>query len=294
MDKNAASDEELVAGLEHLLDVSPVENNQFLGARKPGGVGRVFGGQVIAQALGSAIKTVKSDKLVHSLHAYFMRGGDEDHPIDYEVAADFDGRSFSNRRVVAIQNDKPILNLVASFQRSEGGLAHQVDMPDVPPPEKIEDQRSYILARRDELTSEQLRIMTRPNALEFRAVGSPLFLREKQNPPEHYMWFRTRAKVQGDQSMHRTILAYATDYGLMATSLLPHDRPTMGAGIQTASLDHALWFHEDVAVDDWLLYAMDSPWSGHARGISHGKIFNRDGRLVASCSQEGLIRVNEQ
>ena len=286
--------EMLVGGLLHLLEVSPVTDTLFRGARRPGGKGRVFGGQVIGQALMAAIKTIDSDKIVHSLHAYFMRPGDEDYPIDYRVEADFDGGSFSNRRVVALQNDKPILNLVASFQRPESGLSHQVAMPDVPPPEDLEDQAEYARRHSDQLSPLHLHLLTRPSPLEIRTVGIPTFFRMTPGEAAYSMWFRTRAPVIADQHRHRAILALATDLALLATSLLPHGRQMEPETLQAASLDHALWFHEDVAVDDWLLYTMDSPWTGHARGFNRGMIFNRAGALVASCTQEGLIRLKQK
>lgn len=290
-DKSPIPPETLVAGLVHLLDVSPLSDNLFRGAQRPGGVGRIFGGQVIGQALAAAIKTVASDKLVHSLHAYFMRPGDEDFPIDFQVEADFDGGSFANRRVVAIQKEKPILNLVASFQVPEAGLTHQFSMPDVPEPESLEDQADYTRRHRDEVTEQQYRFLTRPNPFEIRCVGVPTFFRDEASDPVSHMWFRTRAPVMADQHMHRAILALATDLALLGTSLLPHGLRLQSKALQSASLDHALWFHEDVAVDDWLLYAMDSPWSGHGRGYNRGMIFDRSGKLMASCTQEGLIRV---
>lgn len=286
--------EVLVSGLLHLLEVSPLTESLFRGARMPGGKGRVFGGQVIGQALMAAIKTIEGDKIVHSLHAYFMRPGDEDYPIDYRVEADFDGGTFSNRRVVALQHDKPILNLVASFQRPEGGMQHQVAMPDVPPPEELEDQAEYARRHGEMLSPTQFRLFTRPSPLEIRTVGIPTFFRQEPGEASYAMWFRTRAPVNADQHRHRAILALATDLALLATSMLPHESTLGSDTIQAASLDHALWFHEDVAVDDWLLYTMDSPWTGHARGFNRGMIFNRQGVLVASCTQEGLIRLKAQ
>ncbi|MGK2909731.1 MAG: acyl-CoA thioesterase [Sphingobium sp.] len=291
MTEKPITPEALVAGLVHLLDVSPLTDHMFRGAQRPGGVGRVFGGQVIGQALAAAIKTIDSDKLVHSLHAYFMRPGDEDHPIDYRVEADFDGGSFSNRRVVAMQKERPILNMVTSFQRQESGLEHQAPMPDVPSPEQLEDQADYARRHRDEVSPGHFHILTRPSPFEIRAVGKPTFFLTGKHEPTYHMWFRTRAPVAGGQHVHRAILAMATDLALLATSLLPHNRSLVSKNLQGASLDHALWFHNDVQVDDWLLYSMDSPWTGHARGFNRGMIFDRQGKLIASCAQEGLIRI---
>ncbi len=290
-DKARPTPEMLVAGLIHLLDVKPIGDALFQGARKPGGVGRVFGGQVIGQALAAAMKTVGPDKQVHSLHAYFMRGGDEDYAIDFRVEADFDGRSFANRRVVAIQKGLPILNLVSSFQRREEGLHHQAVMPDAPPPEDLEDQADYARRHRAEIPEPVYRLMTRTGPIEIRPVGLHRLLRQEKGAPFQAMWFRVRAPLPADQNLHRAILALSTDFGLLGTSFLPHGVNWISHDIQTASLDHALWFHEDVKVDDWLLYAMDSPWTGHARGFNRGSIYTREGRLVASATQEGLMRL---
>lgn len=285
--------ERLVDGLIRLLDVNRISESIFRGERRPGGVGRVFGGQVIGQALAAAMQTVHDDKLVHSLHAYFMRGGDEDHPIEYHVESDFDGKSFANRRVVAVQHDKPILNLVASFQTPEEGLSHQAQMPDVPPPDQLEDQVEYLKRHRDRLSESKFAFHTRPNPFEIRPVGEPIILRSEASDPAQSIWFRTRAAINGGQHRHRAILAFATDYALLATALLPHRLQLNSRKIQGASLDHALWFHDDVKVDDWLLYTTDSPWAGHARGFNRGMIFDLNGTLVASSAQEGLIRIRE-
>lgn len=287
---SATTPEMLVASLLALLDVEPLERGYYRGMRKPGGVGRVFGGQVIAQALAAATKEMVPDKLVHSLHAYFMRGGDEDYPIDFRVEADFDGASFANRRVVAIQKDKPILNLVASFQRREPGLSHQFAMPDVPPPDDLVDQSELARLHMDMIPEQLRRFLTRPNPYEVRHVGLPPMLRREKSEPVSHLWFRTRAPVDAPQHMHRIILAMITDIALLSSSMLPHAGEPAARNLQTASLDHAIWFHADVAVDDWLLYTMDSPWSGNARGFNRGMIFRQDGALVASCTQEGLIR----
>lgn len=292
-ERPAIAPEMLVAGMVHLLDVQPVGDGLYRGARKPGGRGRVFGGQVIAQALMAATKSVTDGKNCHSLHAYFMRPGDEDYPIDYRVEADFDGVSFANRRVVAIQKDKPILNLAASFQRTEEGLEHQFAMPDVPPPEELINQADYARAHADGVPPVLYRLMTRPAPLELRPVGIPPFFRREKMEPRSHVWFRTVAPVHAGPEMHRAILALATDFSLLATSMLPHGMSWATHNIQTASLDHALWLHEDARVDDWLLYTTDSPWTGHARGFSRGSIYTRDGRLVASVAQEGLIRLRD-
>lgn len=283
--------QQAVEMLLRLLDVERVEAGLWRGMRKPGGVGRVFGGQVIAQALMAATREIPQNKDAHSLHAYFLRGGDEDFPIDFRVEADFDGASFANRRVVAQQKDLPILNLVASFQRREQGLTHQIKMPQVPPPEDLTTLADHARAHRERLPPLLVDLMTRPHPLESRSVGLPMFIRNEPAEPQAHFWIRTSAPVDVPDAMHRAILAYASDFGLLGTAMLPHGNLRKAANVQTASLDHAIWFHEPFRADEWLLYTMDSPWSGHSRGFNRGMFFSRDGRLVASTSQEGLIRL---
>ena len=283
--------EQLVAGLVSLLDAQPQGDDRFLGLRKPGGIGRVFGGQVIAQALHAAEATVEPNRPAHSLHAYFLRGGSEDFAIDYQVTRDFDGGSFSNRRVVASQQGRPILNLTASFQKHEEGL-HHVDtaMPVVPPPEDLEPE---IVARR------RFAAQARPEArhhflterpIEMRAVEGRHWTNPAPAPPRSHSWFRAVAPLPDDPRIHRAVLAYASDMTLLGTCALPHGLSWARGEIISASLDHAVWFHAPFRADDWLLYATDSPWSGGGRGFNRGRIFTRDGRLVASVAQEGMIR----
>jgi acyl-CoA thioesterase II len=283
--------QQAVEMLLKLLDVERVQAGLWRGMRKPGGVGRVFGGQVIAQALMAATREAPQNKDAHSLHAYFLRGGDEDFPIDFRVESDFDGASFANRRVVAQQKGLPILNLVASFQRREQGLTHQVKMPDVPPPEELMTLADHARAHSERLPSQLLVMMTRPQPLETRSVGLPMFIQNVPAEPQAHLWMRTAMPVDVPDAMHRAILAYASDFGLLGTAMLPHGTLRQNAKFQTASLDHAIWFHEPFRADEWLLYTMDSPWSGHSRGFNRGMFFSREGRLVASVSQEGLIRL---
>jgi acyl-CoA thioesterase-2 len=290
-DRPEPTPEQLVAGMLRLLDVRPTGPMRFQGGRKPGGKGRVFGGQVIGQALMAATKTVAVDRLVHSLHAYFMRPGDEDYPIDYTVEADMDGQSFCNRRVVAWQKDKPILNLVASFHRDEAGYHHHAKMPAAPPPESLGSERDFVRASPERLQPEARLFLDRPTPLEFRVDGMPLFaIRDEPSDPQARMWFRTTAPVVARQAMQRVALAMASDASLIVTACLPH-RVKGSTPVRIASIDHAVWFHSDVTIDDWMLYATDSPWAGHGRGLARGQIFARDGRLVASVAQEGLMRL---
>ena len=294
MDLNTAPDtspQDLAQGLIALLDVEEIDTDLYRGPRQPGGEGRVFGGQVIAQALQAAQRSTGDGKVAHSLHAYFMRPGSEDHPIIYRVERDFDGRSFATRRVVAMQRGAPILNLAASFQAPETGLAHQDAMPDVPPPEDLRSDRDLRADMVDAIPAKFRRHMLRARPIEIRPVSPRDWANPVAEPPLHHSWFRVCAPVGDDPAVHRAILAYASDMSLLGTCTLPHAVNWMTHNLQTASLDHAIWLHEDFRVDDWLLYATDSPWAGHARGFNRGRIFARDGRLVASVAQEGLIRL---
>lgn len=279
----------IAQALVDLLDVEEIDADLYRGARQPGGVGRVFGGQVIAQALQAAQRSTE-DKAAHSLHAYFMRAGDEDFPIVYRVVRDFDGRSFATRRVIAMQRGQPILNLAASFQAQEEGMHHQDAMPDVPGPDDLRSEAELRLAAEDGIPAKFRRHLLRARPIEIRPVAPRSWFKPVVTEPRQYSWFRLCAPAGDDAALHRAILAYASDMTLLGTSMLPHGVNWMSGDLQTASLDHALWLHEPFRADDWLLYACDSPWAGHARGMNRGSIFSRDGRLVASVAQEGLIR----
>ncbi|MBB6504628.1 acyl-CoA thioesterase-2 [Sphingomonas endophytica] len=289
---DAPSPAELVADLVDLLDVEEIDTDLYRGRRSTGGVGRVFGGQVIAQALQAAQRSAgETDKVAHSLHAYFMRAGSEEHPIIYRVVRDFEGRSFATRRVIAMQKGTPILNMAASFQRAEDGLAHQDAMPDVPPPQALQDEQALRAAVADRIPPQLREQLLRPRAIEYRPVTPRHWTEPTPAPPVHHYWFRAVAPVGDDPAMHRAVLAYASDMMLLGTCMLPHGVTWITPGMQTASLDHALWLHEAARTDDWLLYTMDSPWAGHGRGMNRGRIFTADGRLVASVAQEGLVRM---
>ncbi|WP_084580621.1 acyl-CoA thioesterase [Sphingomonas azotifigens] len=285
------SPEDLVAGLTALLDVETLDTDLYRGARQPGGVGRVFGGQVIAQALQAAQRSVEDGKVAHSLHAYFMRPGDEDYPILYRVVRDFEGRSFANRRVIAMQKGKPILNMAASFQLPAEGLHHQDAMPEVPAPEDLRSEAELREEIRDRIPEKFKRFFLRTRPIEIRPVNPRNWFQPEPREPRQYSWFRVVAPLPDDPALHRAMLAYASDMTLLGTCMLPHGVSWTGGQVQTASLDHALWLHEPFRFDEWLLYATDSPWAGHARGFNRGSIYARDGRLVASVTQEGLIRV---
>ncbi len=268
-----------VADLIRLLDLEKIEENIFRGLNPGDGAQRVFGGQVLAQALVAAVRTAPPDRTCHSLHAYFLRAGDPSIPILYEVDRSRDGGSFSVRRVVAIQHGAQIFVLAASFQKPEDGFAHQAVMPDVPPPEDLPP--SKIDAR--------LAAAWRARPFEFR----PVFPRELSDRPARapldHIWFKVPASLDGAAVLHQSFLAYASDMALIDTMLLPHGKGLF-SDVQVASLDHAMWFHRPFRADEWMLYSLDSPAAHGGRGFARGMIFARDGTLVASVAQEGLIR----
>ena len=285
----------LVDRLLHLLDVQDTDADHFEGRRKLGGVGRVFGGQVIAQALAAAERTVAVDRPVHSLHAYFLRGGNEDFAIDFKVERDLDGGSFSNRRIVASQPDasgevRPILTMLASFHRAEPGVHHAETMPDVPPPEDLPSDHDLLIEHADKLPERARRIILEPRPIELRSVEPRHWMNPDPQPPLAHTWFRAVAPLPDDPKVHRAVLAYASDMTLLGTATLPHALSSIKGTMMGASLDHALWFHEAFRADEWMLYVCDSPWAGHARGFNRGRIFTRDGRLIANVAQEALIR----
>jgi len=275
-----------------LLDLEPLEHNLFRGQSRDLGGKSVYGGQVIGQALVAASRTL-TGRDPHSLHAYFLRPGDMAMPIVYEVDRVRDGQSFAARRVQAIQGGQAILSMIASFQKTEAGLEHQAPMPEVPPPEKLrflhELRREWADAVPD-LHPRLRDAMCRELAIEFKHTNPWNPLKPEKRPPAQSLWFRAAGRLPDDPLLHRCVLAYATDFNLLSTALWPHGASWFGPSMVVASIDHALWFHRDARVDDWLLYAMDSPSAQGARGFSRGQIFDRKGRLIASVAQENLMR----
>ena len=275
-----------------LLDLEPLEVNMFRGQSRDLGGKSVYGGQVIGQALVAAARTVEG-AVPHSLHAYFLRPGDMALPIVYEVDRVRDGRSFTARRVQAIQSGAPILSLIASFQKPEDGLTHQVKMPDVPDPETLEFAhvlRQRWSAARPDLPERLHSALKRELAIEFKPVRPWNPLEPDRREPVQHIWLRAAGKLPDDPLLHTCVLAYASDFNLLSTALLPHGKSWFTPGMIVASIDHALWFHREVRVDDWLLCTMDAPTSQGARGFSRGSIFDRAGRLVCSVVQENLMR----
>ncbi len=297
------SPQQLVEGLVKLLTVEKRACDVYRGRPQKGGMGRVFGGQVLAQALQAAQASIPEGKEAHSLHAYFLRGGVEGPPIEYRIERDFDGRSFANRRVVAAQEAEdgsvqPILNLTASFQVPEEGLEHiDAPMPDVAAPQELKSDMDMrrIMAEKmgDKLSEVQRALMLRPRPIEMRTVDRLHWMNAEPRPPHAHTWFRTCAPITGEAdtpALHRALITYASDFTLLGTSALPHGLSWMRGELVGASLDHALWFHLPARADEWLLYVTDSPWSGGGRGFNRGRIFNADGKLVASVAQEGMMR----
>jgi acyl-CoA thioesterase II len=289
------TDAELIADLLALLDPAPIGPDMFQGPRKKGGVGRVFGGQVIAQALIAAERTVEPDRAAHSLHAYFLRGGSEDHPITLSVDRQLDGGSFSNRRVIASQPGpdgapQSILNLAASFQKHQPGLEHErVELPDVPHPGELESDHVMRARFAEKVPERARRFFLEPRPIEIRAANARHWMSEGPQEPVQNAWFRARSALPDDPRIHRAVLAYLSDMQLLGTSIMPHGLSWMRGEVKSASLDHAIWFHAPFRADQWLLYSCDSPWSGGSRGFNRGQLF-QNGRLVASVAQEGMIR----
>ena len=273
-----------------LLRLERIEQNLFRGQSQDLGWGRVFGGQVLGQALSAATQTVPTERRVHSVHAYFLRSGAADTPIVYTVDPIRDGRSFTTRRVVAIQNGKAIFNLAASFQTVEGGLDHQDAAPTVPPPEDLLSQRAIAEKHADRIPPAIRAIALADRPIESRPVQRYDPLNPKVGPAFRQVWFRAIDALPDDASVHRYLLAYASDFSFLTTSMQPHGVSWLTPGFQVASLDHAMWFHRPFRMDEWLLYDIESPSASGARGLVRGRIFDRAGQLVATAVQEGLIR----
>jgi acyl-CoA thioesterase II len=283
----------LLDDLIKVMTLERLELDMFRGESRDIGSPQVFGGQVLGQALMAAIATVEN-RAVHSLHAYFLRRGDFNSPIVYEVDRARDGNHFSTRRIVAIQHGAQIFNMSASFQASESGVEHQLAMPDVPPPEELPDPRLHYRGLSEQLPPRLRRALEQERPFEFRPVRLPNLLQPEKSPPLRHIWFRAVGALPDDEALHRCLLAYVSDFNLLDTAMLPHGLSLASPRVMVASIDHAMWFHRSVRVDDWLLYATDSPSASGARGFTRGSVFARDGRLVASTSQEGLLRVIEQ
>ncbi len=273
-----------------LLTLERIEEDLYRGQSQDLGWGTVFGGQVLGQALAAAVKTVSSERLVHSLHSYFLRPGRVDMPIVYEVDRIRDGKSFTTRRVVAIQNGKPIFNLSASFQISEAGYQHSDSMPDVKGPDGILSEMELVQRIADTLPPAIRKLAMGDRPLEIRPIHPQNPLKPRKEAPRRNAWYRAIHALPDDPQLHRSLLAYASDFTFLSTSMYPHGVSWMTPGMQVASLDHAMWFHRPFRMDQWLLYTVESPSASGARGLVRGQFYTQEGTLVASTIQEGLIR----
>ena len=284
----AAANTDALKELIDQLELEPLEQNLFRGQSRDFGTGRVFGGQVLGQALYAALRTVDG-RVAHSLHAYFLREGDHHAPIIYEVDRARDGGSFSSRRVVAIQHGRQIFNMAASFQTRQQGPEHQDPMPEAPPPEALKDLRRLTAGEADWMPRRYFNLLKLSQALDFRPVDPDHTLGEGARAPRQMLWMRTSARLPDDVAAHQALLAFLSDMGLIGMVTFPHVRPP--AGFQLASLDHAMWFHCPVRVDEWLLFDLYSPRAGGARGFARASVYAGNGVRVATMAQEGLFRL---
>ena len=274
-----------------LLDLEPLEVNIYRGLNRDIGSTRVFGGQVFAQALVAARRTVDEAREAHSVHGYFILPGDLSAPIVYFVDRLRDGTSFATRRVTAIQHGQAIFNLSASFHRHEDGLEHQPTMPDVPRPEDLPSELTIIREMADRIPESYRATWTQDRPIDFRPVAPVDPFRAEARPPERQVWLRAIGSMPDEPLLHQAVLAYASDYSLLTTALLPHGVSYRQPGLQLASLDHSLWLHRPFRADEWMLYTMDSPIAHGARGFARGAIYSQAGDLIASVAQEGLVRL---
>ena len=288
----------VVTDLMQILDLERLELNIYRGRNRDVGTGRVYGGQVFAQALVAARKTVPDGREAHSVHGYFLREGDNKEPIVFFVDRPRDGRSFTSRRVTAIQHGEAIFHLSASFHIDEDGLDHQVAMPDVPAPEDCPEELDLVRQHAAQIPEPLRTILTQDRPLEFRLIEpADPFAAPVATTPEgarRRVWFRLRERIADTPMLHQAVLAYASDYGFLPTALRPHGVAFRDPRLFMASLDHTLWLHRPFRADEWLLYVTDAPSVFDARGFVRGQIFTRDGRLVASAAQEGLVRLRKK
>ncbi|MGF2734282.1 acyl-CoA thioesterase II [Marinobacter sp. DUT-1] len=280
---------EVTQKLVELLDLSPIGDDHFQGDSEDLGFPNVFGGQVLGQALMAASRTVEG-RLCHSLHAYFLRPGNHSMPIDYEVQRVRDGGSFSVRRVIARQDGKEILTGSMSFQGEEAGFVHQFDMPTAPDPDTLKSEQELGRILAPQVPERFRETLTRDRPIEIRPVNPVNPLQPEKRPPYRQSWLRAQGPLPEDPVLHRCLLTYASDFHFLATSMQPHGLTFTSKNMQVASLDHAIWFHRDFRMDEWLLYDKDSPSTSGGRGFNRGNFYNRDGVLVASTTQEALIR----
>jgi acyl-CoA thioesterase II len=281
-----------ISDLLDLLDLESLEFNIYRGRNRDIGSGRVFGGQVMAQALVAARRTVDGEREAHSVHGYFILPGDLAASIVYFVDRLRDGKSFTTRRVTAIQHGRAVFNMSASFHRAESGIEHQSAMPDVPAPEELRTELDMIRSAADLIPAAVRPILTQDRPMDIRPVGNDPFDATPREAVRH-TWIRAVGGMPDDPLSHQAVLAYVSDYGLLTTAIQPHGLTIRDPRLQAASLDHAIWFHRPFRMDEWLLYTTDSPAAAGARGFARGSVFTREGSLVASVAQEGLLRTTD-
>lgn len=274
-----------------LLSLEQLEVGLYRGQSQDLGFGHVFGGQVMGQALSAAAQTVAADRQVHSFHSYFLRAGDEKLPIVYDVEIMRDGGSFSARRVKAIQKGRPIFYMTCSFQRHEEGFNHQSQMPEVPGPDGLLNQQELAMTLRDKVPAKVLEKFMADSPLEMRLVNPSDPFAPKESEPKRYVWIRANGSIPNDLSVHEYLLAYASDFNFLVTAAQPHGVSFVTPGMRMATIDHAMWFHRPLDLNQWLLYAIDSPNAGGGRGFVRGEFYTQSGELVASATQEGLMRL---
>ncbi|PIE44271.1 MAG: acyl-CoA thioesterase II [Gammaproteobacteria bacterium] len=275
--------------LVELLAIEPIGGDHFLGQSEDLGFKNVFGGQVLGQAMMAAYKTVL-DRFAHSMHGYFLRAGNVNKPIDYKVVRTRDGGSFCVRQVVAFQKGQELFTMTASFQTEESGANHQFDMPESESPESLFSELQLRRMVVDRIPEKLRDHATRERPIEIRPISPMNHFKPEAREPFKQNWFRAVSDLPDDLALHQCLFAYASDFGLLGTSMLPHEMSYLTSGAQVASLDHAIWFHRPFRIDDWLLYDMDSPSASGGRGLNRGTVYSQGGELVASVCQEALIR----
>lgn len=290
MPSERAKPESALSAVLSILDLEQLEQNLFRGQSPRQGWQRVYGGQVLGQALVAAVRTVAEARTAHSMHGYFLLPGDPSHPIVYEVERIRDGSSFTTRRVKAIQHGRAIFSMSVSFHKEEAGFEHHSQMPDVPPPEDLPNEQELQRLLVTQLPENIRSYWERERPIEMRPADITRYVKREKAPPVQYIWMRANGTLPDDPKLHQCVLAYASDFTLLDTALIAHGKLLFDKDIQLASLDHALWLHRPFRADEWLLYAQDSPSAHGARGFCRGSVYTRDGVLVASVAQEGLVR----
>lgn len=280
----------LLDELTTLLNLEPIEENIFRGQSQDLGFRQLFGGQVLGQALSAASQTAPEGREAHSMHGYFLRRGDPRLPVVYFVDRVRDGGSFSSRRITAIQKGQTIFFCSASFHNPEQGFEHQIEMPAVPAPDGLKNEAQLIASQLDTLPPRVLERVKKGRPIEIRPVSDFNPFNPKKGEPIRQVWFRADGELPNNLALHKYLLAYTSDFNLLTTSLLPHGKGFMDTDMEVASIDHCVWFHSQPKMNEWMLYSMESPWTGDARGFVRANIFSQDGKLIASVSQEGLIR----